>query len=778
MECLLSPRRNARINSFILIMSMERKVLRMTTQNIIIKNGKENNLKGINCEIPRGKLTIFTGVSGSGKSSLVFDTIAQEAGRQLNETYDAFTRRFLPRYRHPETDAIHNLSPTITIDQKRLGGNVRSTLGTVSDINPLFRLLFSRFSQPQVGSSNFFSFNDPAGMCPTCEGIGRTVAMDPNAALDMNKSLKEGAILLPGMGAGTYYCQQYCDSGFFDPEKKIKDYSDEEFDLLLNAETQKLRFLHPETNVEFNATFEGLAVRFARSYINTEKEVTKRSAKIMAQFSNEQTCRHCQGKRYNEAALNAKIADYSIFDLTHLQLDELLPQLAAITVAEPDAQPIVQSIIQKVQLLVDIGLGYMALTRETPTISGGESQRIKMVKHLSSNLTGMIYIFDEPSTGLHPRDVHHLNDLLIQIRDAGNTVLVVEHDPDVIKIADHIIDMGPLAGSQGGEIMFEGSFTELQQSKTLTGQYLQQKLPLNKQPREFTDTYTSTSSRLNNLKNISLTIPQGVFTAITGVSGSGKSTLVREVFAVDFPDAIYINQHALHTNSRSNPATYLGFMNDIRKIFAKANDVSDKLFSFNSEGACTNCKGKGIIELNLSFMDATEVECDVCQGTRYQAKVLAYTYKGYTIVDVMNMTMAEAYEQFETNKIRKQLKSLIEVGLDYLTLGQPLSTLSGGECQRIKLAIELNRKGNIFILDEPTTGLHLSNVETLLNIIHDLVDKGNTVIVIEHNTDVIRQADWIVDLGPDGGSRGGQIVFEGKLTDIKACEASVTAKYL
>ncbi|ARU60774.1 daunorubicin resistance protein DrrC [Tumebacillus avium] len=741
---------------------------------IEITNARENNLKNVSLQIPKGKITIFTGVSGSGKSSIVFDTIAQEAGRQLNETYSSFVRTFLPRYSRPEADEIRNLSTAMVVDQKRLGGNARSTLGTVTDINSLFRLLFSRFGTPQIGYSNAFSFNDPQGMCPKCEGIGRIITLRTEAALDMDKSLNEGAILLPGFAPGSWQWKLYGESGFFDNDKQIKDYTAEELQQLLHAEPQKVTVSYRDTDM--NTIYEGLAVRFMRLNVNSDKDTTKAAAKKLSEFTTTSRCPACEGKRYHEKALSSKVMGYSIFDLTDMQLDKLIDVMLQIDT--PAAKPVVDGIVERLRNLCEIGLGYMSLTRETTTLSGGESQRVKMVKHLSGSLTGLMYIFDEPSTGLHPRDVYRLNELLVKLRDKGNTVLVVEHDPDVIQVADHIVDVGPRAGSGGGEIMYSGSYEGLLASDTLTGQYLSRHAEINAAPRPVSEFFESSKSSLHNLKNVSLRVPKGVFTAITGVAGSGKSTLVNEVFAKDFPEAIRIDQTQVHANIRSNPATYSDIMNAIRKAFAAANGVEAGLFSANSEGGCEGCGGTGMIELNMSFMDKMEIVCSECNGSRFKQDVLQYLYKGKNIVDVMEMTIAEALEFFETKDILGKLKSLETVGLGYLTLGQPLSTLSGGECQRLKLGKELNKKGNVYILDEPTTGLHMSDVSNILRIIEKLVEKGNTVIVIEHNLDVVRNSDWIVDLGPNGGTGGGEILYEGPPADILKCERSVTARYL
>ena len=746
----------------------------MKQRFIEVTGANENNLKNISLKIPKEKITVFTGVSGSGKSSIVFDTIAQEAGRQLNETYPNFVRNFLPKYSRPNVDDLNNLSTAIVVDQKRLGGNSRSTLGTITDIAPMLRLMYSRFASPALGYANAYSFNDPSGMCLTCEGIGKTIALDVNKAVDFNKSLNEGALMLPGYGVDSWMWKSFINSGLFDNDKKIKDYTAEEMQHLLYADGLKVSVEYKGS--EINSTYEGLVVRFMRQNVNREKELSERTAKKLKEFTTNDTCPTCHGARYNEQVLASRINDYSIADLTSLELNKLIPILKEFNI--PETKPILDSIIQRLENLCDIGLTYMNLNRETPTLSGGESQRVKMVKYLSSDLTGLMYIFDEPSTGLHPRDVYRLNDLLLNIRDKGNTVLVVEHDPDVIQIADHVVDVGPKAGRHGGEIMFSGSYDSSLESNTLTANYLSQKLEINPNPRTANEFLESRESTKHNLKNVSLRIPFGVFTVITGVAGSGKSTLVNQVFAKDYPEAIRIDQSAVYTTSRSNPATYSDIMTPIRKVFADTNNVSNSLFSYNSDGACEKCKGRGSVELNMSFMDAIEIQCDDCLGTRFKPEVRGYQYKEKNIVDIMEMTVAEALEFFEAKDINRKLTSLETVGLGYLTLGQPLSTLSGGECQRLKIAKELNRKGNIYILDEPTTGLHMADVKNVLAIINKLVAKGNTVIVIEHNTDVIRSADWLIDLGPDGGAGGGEILYEGTPGEIFNCKRSITAKYL
>ncbi len=745
----------------------------MEQEYIEIVGARENNLRNISLKIPKKKITIFTGVSGSGKSSIVFETIAQEAGRQLNETFSKFVQIYLPKYGHPDVDAIENLSLAIIVDQKRIGGNSRSTLGTITDINPLIRLLFSRIGQPHIGPSSYFSFNDPNGMCKTCEGIGRLVTLDLNKALDLEKSLNEGAILLPGYKPGSWQWKIYASTGYFDCDKKIKDYSKEEYDKLVYCKPVKISSTVMEG---INTTYAGLVERFIMQNVKTEFEKSDASKQKIAPYTTEKQCDDCGGSRYNDTILSSKIMGYSIADLTAMQVDKLLEFIQKID--NPNVRPIIINLTERLKDLIQIGLDYVSLDRETSTLSGGESQRVKMIKHLTSSLTEVMYIFDEPSIGLHPRDVHRLNELLVKLRDKGNTVIVVEHDPDVIKVADYIVDVGPKAGLSGGRIVYEGSYDGLLKAGTLTGEYIGRSLPIKSKPRKGSDFYETKKSSLHNLKNVSLRIPKGIFTVVTGVAGSGKSTLVNGVFAKEFKDAIIIDQSAVSANLRSNPATFTGIMDQIRKLFAEENKVSAGLFSYNSEGACEACKGRGYIETDLSFMDAAQTVCEECGGKRFRQEVLLYKYNGKSIVEVLDMTIAEAVEFFNQKEIRNKLKLIVDVGLHYMTLGQPLDTLSGGECQRLKLAKELSKKGNIYIMDEPTTGLHMSDITSILAIIDRLVDKGNTVIVIEHNLDVIRNADWIIDIGVEGGSKGGEILYEGIPAELKSSRESITAKYL
>ncbi|MEG8280278.1 excinuclease ABC subunit UvrA [Streptomyces sp. AHA2] len=746
----------------------------MRTEAIKVTGARENNLKNVSLRIPRQQLTVFTGVSGSGKSSLVFDTLAAEAQRQLNETFSAFVRTFLPDHGRPDMDAVENISAAVVIDQKRLGGNPRSTVGTVTDINPLLRLLFSRAGDPAGLRPSAFSFNDPQGMCRTCEGLGTTVRLDLDAFLDRTRSLNQGALLHPDFSTDSWYWLSYVESGLFDNDKPLADFTEREWRLLLHGELpDKLRLVWQGNTL--NVRYEGLVDKFTRLYVKKE-DMSERGRRVFQRFARTASCPDCDGTRLAPAALATRIGGHHIADLTAMEAQHLVHVLAELDL--PRVKPVLDDLTTRLHHLVDIGLGYLSLDRETRTLSGGESQRIKMVRHLSSSLTEMLYVFDEPSIGLHPRDVHRLKDLLIALRDKGNTVLVVEHDPDVMAIADHVVDMGPKAGTLGGEVVFEGGFDALTRAETLTGRHLRHRLPLKTEPRRATGTLTVTDATSHNLKNVTVGFPTGVLTVVTGVAGSGKSTLVNDEFLSRCPDAIVIDQSAVTTSRRSNTATYTGLMDPIRKLFANANKVSASLFSANSKGACPNCQGLGVLYTDLAFMDTLKSVCEVCRGRRFSEDVLGHRLRGRSISDVLEMTTAEAADFFTEPKLRPVLHALNEVGLDYLRLGQPLSTLSGGECQRLKLAADLHRVGSVYVMDEPTTGLHMSDVHRLLGIIERLVDQGNTVIVIEHNLDVVKSADWIIDLGPEGGSGGGRILFEGTPADLLKTTDSHTAAHL
>jgi excinuclease UvrABC ATPase subunit len=620
-----------------------------------------------------------------------------------------------------------------------------------------------------------FSFNDPQGMCPECNGIGRSMCVDMSKAVDMSKSLNEGAILLPGYGVDGFDWTMIVQSGPFDPDKKLESYSEEELEQLLYGKAKKVGTQFGGKTI--NITVEGFIEKFTNKYIKRDlKTMSDRTQQTVAPYITEGLCPSCRGARLSQAALNCRINGLNIAEMSSMEVGQLIRAVREID--DAIAAPVVKSLTERLQHLVDIGLDYLTLDRETDTLSGGESQRVKMVKHLSGSLVDATYIFDEPSVGLHPRDVHRLNGLLQKLRDKGNTVIVVEHDPDVIILADHIVDVGPHAGSRGGTIVYEGSFQGLLESGTLTGTHMKRPLQLKQDCREPAGKLSVENATLHNLKNVSVDIPTGVLTVVTGVAGSGKSTLINEAFLSRHPEAVVIDQAAIGVSTRSNPATYTGIMDDVRKAFASANKVNQGLFSFNSKGACENCQGLGVVYTDLAYLDSVKLPCEVCGGRRFKEEVLAYKLNGKSIAEVLEMTVEQALDFFQLKEVVRKLQAMSDVGLNYLTLGQPLSTLSGGECQRIKLASELHKQGSIYVMDEPTTGLHMSDIGLLLAIMNRLVDSGNTVIVIEHNLEVIAHADWIIDMGPDGGTRGGQIVFEGTPGQIVNAENSITGKYL
>ena len=747
----------------------------MTQEYIEIKGARENNLKNVSLNIPKRKITLFTGVSGSGKSSLVFDTIAMEAQRLLAENFSAFLRGFMPKYPQPAADSLANLNMAVVIDQKRLGGGSHSTVGTITDMYSLLRLLFSRAGKPSIGGAHLFSFNDPAGMCPECNGLGRQMGANMALFLDESKSLNEGAILFPEYAPQTWGWNILHESHLFDMDKKIADYTKEEKDLLLYGKAQKVALKIGARTV--NITYEGVTKKFITKYIKRDlKGMSERTQKAVEPYIAMGPCHLCKGARLNPEALSVKVGRYNIAELSAMEVDDLVEVIRG--VSAPKTKPILKALESGLTHLCDIGLEYLSLNRETDSLSGGESARVKMVKHLTSSLVDVMYIFDEPSVGLHPRDVHRLNELLQKLRDKGNTVLVVEHDPEVIKVADHVVDLGPGAGRKGGEVVFEGPFDALLNAPTLTGRHLKQALPIKAEFRRAQGAIPVRKANVNNLKNVSLDFPRGVLTVVTGVAGSGKSSLVHRCLVPQHPEAIVIDQSAVAANSRSNPATYTGIMDSVRKAFASANKVAPGLFSFNSKGACENCQGLGVVYTDLAYLDEVKLPCEVCGGKRFKDEVLSYRLDGKSISDVLEMTVAQALEFFVLKDVLAVLGAMRDVGLDYLTLGQPLSTLSGGECQRIKLAGELHKNGSLYVLDEPTTGLHMSDIGHLLQIVNRIVDAGNTMIVIEHNLDVIRNADWIVDMGPEGGHKGGTVLFQGTPRDLLAAEDSLTAQYL
>lgn len=739
---------------------------------IEIRGLSQNNLKNISLKLPKNKIIVFTGVSGSGKSSIVFDTIAAESQRQMNETYSAWVRGRLPKYEKPRVEYIDHLNPSVIVDQSRLGGNARSTVGTISEMYSALRLLFSRIGEPKAGPASYFSFNDPNGMCKTCAGIGKVMELDMEKLIDPDKSFAEGMLLLPAFGPGKYYWRVYNRPDLFDVNKKWRDYTETEKNILLYGS----RTVRGE---RLDAKFEGIKNQFERlCLMKGEQEQTDATLRRINTFMKEITCPDCQGKRLHPKTLACRVLGYSIYEMCMMEFTRLREVLAQIR--DPRGESIAQALIKTLDRMIDIGLPYLFLNRETATLSGGEAQRVKLVRYMGSSLTGMIYIFDEPSTGMHPRDVHRMVRLLRSLRDRGNTVLVVEHDKDIIRIADEIVDVGPLAGKDGGEILFQGSYEELLLCGTRTGNAMKTVIPVNDKPRKPKGFLPIRDAQLHNLKHVDIDIPLGIMTVITGVAGSGKSSLIRDVFAKQYAEqTVLVDQSGITATGRSTACTFLGFFDEIRTLLAKENEMDKSWFSFNSKGACPDCKGRGMITTELVFMEPVTRVCEACEGKRYSKEVLGKTYKGKNIVEILEMSVSEAGSFFADNrKIKKHLDALMEVGLSYLSLGQPLSTLSGGERQRIKLAKELGRKGTIFVLDEPTTGLHASDIEKIMQLLGGFVDRSNTVLVIEHNTDVMKMADYIIDVGPDGGSGGGEIVFQGTPGEMIEKADTITARYL
>ena len=669
----------------------------MTKQNsIVIKGLHQNNLKHVALKIPKEKIVVFTGVSGSGKSSIVFDTLAAESQRQMNETYTAFIRSRLPKYEKPKVDFIDHLSASVIIDQSRLQGNARSTVGTISDLYSMMRLLFSRIGEPHIKSASSFSFNDPAGMCPKCYGLGKIVELDLRKALNQDKSWCEGMVDLPAFHPGNWYYRQYTESGLFDVNKKLKDYTEQEYNLLLYG-------AYKRGGKRLNKRIEGIHNHFSRLLINRDHiNSSDISKKRLDEMTQERECPLCHGRRLHENILSCRINGYNIAELCEMEFLKLRDVL--LDIKDTRAETIIENLIASLTRMIDIGLPYLSMNRESSTLSGGEAQRLKLVRHMGSSLTGLTYIFDEPSTGMHPRDVYRMTQLLRKLRDRGNSVLVVEHDKDVISIADEIIDVGPFAGKNGGQIMFQGSYEQLLCSHTLTGQAMREQVKIKEQPRIPLKYLPVTDASIHNLKHISVDIPLQVLTVVSGVAGSGKSSLIRDVFAKQYKDrVVMIDQSPITATGRSAPATFLDFSNDIRKIMAVEHQIDVGMFSFNSKGGCPHCHGKGVVVTELVFMDPVTTKCEMCEGKRYSEEALSYRYRGKNISEIMELSVEEALNFFsDHSKIYRKLQTLSEVGLSYLSLGQPLSTLSGGERQRIKLAKHLKNKGNIFILDEPT----------------------------------------------------------------------------
>ncbi|WP_392507910.1 ATP-binding cassette domain-containing protein [Naumannella halotolerans] len=765
---------------------------------IRVIGARENNLREVSLDIPKRRLTVFTGVSGSGKSSLVFGTIAAESQRLINETYSSFVQNFMPNQARPEVDVLEGLTTAIIVDQERMGADPRSTVGTATDANAMLRILFSRIGQPYVGPPPAFSFNTPSvsgsgalkvgdgkaekvsytrtgGMCPTCEGRGRVNDVDLDELYDAEKSLNEGPFKIPGYSMDGWYGRIFIGSGFFDPDKPIKSYSKRELDDLLHKQPTKIKV------DGVNVTFEGLIPRLHKSIFS--KDVDSLQSHVRAFVERAaifRICPECDGTRLSEAARNCKINSISIADACRLQINELADWVAGL--AEPSVAPLLQNLHATLQSFTEIGLGYLSLDRPAGTLSGGEAQRTKMIRHLGSSLTDVTYVFDEPTVGLHPHDIDRMNTLLLQLRDKGNTVLVVEHKPETIAIADHVVDLGPGAGSEGGTICFEGTVEGLRSSDTLTGRHLDDRVQLKAGVRSPTGTLEVRGAEEHNLQSVDVDIPLGVLSVITGVAGSGKSSLIHGSVS-HREDVVTVDQSPIKGSRRSNPATYTGLSEPIRKAFAKANKVKPALFSANSEGACPTCNGAGVIYTDLGMMATVSSPCEVCEGRRFQASVLDYTLGGLNIAEVLELSVARAEEFFASGEAKvpaahRILQRMVDVGLGYLTIGQPLTTLSGGERQRLKLAIQMGEPGEIYVLDEPTTGLHLADVQQLLGLLDQLVESGKTVIVIEHHQAVMAHADWIIDLGPGAGHDGGRIVFEGTPEQLVADASTLTGEHL
>ncbi len=743
---------------------------------IRVHGANQNNLKNINVDIPKHKLTVFTGRSGSGKSSLVFSTLAAESERLLNETYSSYIQNQLTQYEKPDVDQIEHLPVAMVINQKRLGGNSRSTVGTISDIYASVRLLWSRIGEPFVGYSSVFSFNNPSGMCPTCQGLGYVEDIDLNELLDYDKSLNEDAIKFPSFRPDSWRGKRYLYSGLFDNDKKLKDYTKEEMDTFLYTKPKKLK--NPPDNWPKTAKFEGLIHRFRRSFLLNDNFEKKRFLEDVNRVVTTHKCPTCDGKRLNKKILSCKINNLSITDFTALPIDEAITFLE--NIQDKKANYIIKPLREQLQALSYVGLNYLTLDRQTPSLSGGESQRIKLIRHLNSPLTDLVYIIDEPSVGLHPEDIEKINDIMKSIRDKGNTVLVVEHDPDVIRIADHIIDIGPEAGKHGGEITFTGTYQELLDTHTATGKALNRSHHIKKNIRQPENFLHLKNINNNNLKNVSIDIPKNILSVLTGVAGSGKSSLLKAGL-YNRSDTTFIDQKPVHASNRSNLLTYMDLFDEVREFYSNETGLKKSMFSYNSEGACPECNGKGVIKTELAFMPDFSQICEVCKGTRYRPEVLAAKVNGYSIADVLALTVEEGIDMFSHNhKIYSRLNHLQATGLHYMTLGQSLDTLSGGEIQRVKLSRYLDQSATdeIFVFDEPTTGLHEDDIPTLLSCFEQLIEQGNTVIIIEHNLTMMTHADWIIDVGPGAGMNGGHILYSGSSQGILDVDDSFTAKHL
>ena len=769
---------------------------------IRVQGARENNLKDVTIEIPKRRLTVFTGVSGSGKSSLVFDTIAAESQRLINETYSAFVQGFMPTLARPEVDLLDGLTTAIIVDQERMGANPRSTVGTATDANAMLRILFSRLGEPHIGSPQAYSFNVPSvkasgaitvdrgegrtktekasfsvlgGMCPRCEGMGSVNDFDLSALYDDSRSLSDGALTVPGYSMDGWYGRIFSGSGYFDMDKPIGKFTKRELHDLLYREPTKIK-------VEgINLTYEGLIPKIQKSMLSKDPEAMQPHIRAFVERAvTFTTCPECDGSRLSKEARSSKIKGKNIGDVCAMQISDLADWVRDLD--EPSVAPLLTGIQHLLDSFVEIGLGYLSLDRPSGTLSGGESQRTKMIRHLGSSLTDVTYVFDEPTIGLHPHDIERMNDLVLQLRDKGNTVLVVEHKPETIEIADHVVDLGPGAGTSGGEVVFEGTVEELRASGTLTGRHLDDRASLKPSVRTSSGVVEVRGASSHNLADVDVDIPLGVLVVVTGVAGAGKSSLIHG--SVSGRDGVVsVDQTSIRGSRRSNPATYTGLLEPIRKAFAKANGVKPALFSANSEGACPNCNGAGVIYTDLGVMASVATTCEECEGSRFQASVLEYDLGGKNIAEVLEMPVTEAKDFFGAGEARIPaaltiLDRLADVGLGYLSLGQPLTTLSGGERQRLKLATQMAGKGDLYVLDEPTTGLHLADVEQLLDVLDRLVDSGRSVIVIAHHQAVMAHADWIIDLGPGAGHDGGRIVFEGTPADLVASRSTLTGEHL
>ncbi|MFG2837736.1 ATP-binding cassette domain-containing protein [Streptomyces zaomyceticus] len=767
---------------------------------IRVHGARENNLKDVSIEIPKRRLTVFTGVSGSGKSSLVFDTIAAESQRLINETYSAFVQGFMPTLARPEVDVLEGVTTAIIVDQQRMGADPRSTVGTATDANAMLRILFSRLGKPHIGPPSAYAFNVPSvraagaitvergskktvkatfnrtgGMCPRCEGRGTVSDIDLTQLYDDSKSLDEGALTIPGYTPGGWNYRLYSESGLVDPAKPIRKYTKKELQAFLHHEPTRMKI------AGINMTYEGLIPRIQKSFLAKDKEGMQPHIRAFVDRAvTFTTCPECEGTRLAEGARASKIKRVSIADACAMQISDLATWVRGLE--EPSVAPLLTALQLTLDSFVEIGLGYLSLDRPAGTLSGGEAQRVKMIRHLGSSLTDVTYVFDEPTVGLHPHDIQRMNELLLQLRDKGNTVLVVEHKPETIAIADHVVDLGPGAGTGGGSVCFEGTVEGLRTGGTVTGRHFDDRASVKDTVREATGTLEIRGAKTHNLRDVDVDIPLGVLAVVTGVAGSGKSSLVHGSIPVG-DDVVSIDQSPIRGSRRSNPATYTGLLDPIRKAFAKANGVKPALFSANSEGACPTCNGAGVVYTDLGMMAGVSSTCEDCEGKRFQASVLEYLLGGRDISEVLAMSVTEAVEFFgsgeaSTPAAQRVLARLADVGLGYLSLGQPLTTLSGGERQRLKLATNMGEKGNVYILDEPTTGLHLADVEQLLGLLDRLVDSGKSVIVVEHHQAVMAHADWIIDLGPGAGHDGGTVVFEGTPADLVAARSTLTGEHL